>query len=119
MISTMWNAVANEGPTMQPGEPGDVHRKPSSARHEGQTAANVETFATLQRVLTLGVHLLDTADMYTWGLHREFAAFRTTYAAQLAAAAEEPIVTPSKVVEMRRRDRLNMAGFIRNVSNRP
>jgi len=109
------------------------------------TMWNAVSFATLHRVLTLGVHLLDTADMYTWGLHREFAAFRTTYAAQLAAAAkesdpsaararrspwrrgrrpsgltaEEPFVPPSKVVEMRRCDRLNRAGLIRNVSNRP
>jgi len=77
------------------------------------------TLATLHGVLTMGADLLDTADMYTWGLHREFAAFRTTYAAQLMAAAEEPLVPPSKVVEMRRRDRPNMAGSIRHVSNRP
>jgi hypothetical protein len=57
--------------------------------------------------------------MYTWGLHREFAAFRTTYDAQLMAAAEEPLVPPSKLVEMRGRDCLNVAGSGRHVSNRP
>jgi diketogulonate reductase-like aldo/keto reductase len=93
MAFAMWKAVENEAAPVQPGEPGE-------ARQEGRSTAIVETFATLHRALTLGVHLLDTADMYTWGLHREFAAFRTTYAAQLAAAAEEPIVPRSKVVEI-------------------
>ena len=77
------------------------------------------TLATLHGVLTMGADLLDTADIYTWGLHREFAAFRTTYAAQLMAAAEEPLAPPSKLVEMRGRDRLNMAGSVRHVSTGP
>jgi hypothetical protein len=87
------------------------------------------TFATLHRVLMLGVHLLDTADAYTCGLHRESGAFRAACAAQLVAVAMDrrPSRVPAKEpielklntpVEMRRRDRLIMAGFIRHVSNR-
>ena len=36
----------------------------------------------------LGLSLADAADVYSWGLTREFAAVRAAWCAQIAAAAE-------------------------------
>jgi hypothetical protein len=43
--------------------------------------------AALHRASVLGVQLVDAADVYAWGLTREFAAVRAACCAHMAAAA--------------------------------
>ena len=78
MGCTMWPVNA-EGSALRPDVSG-------GAREGTSGASGGERIATLRRALTLGIHLLDIAEMYTWGLHRETIAFRAGCGAQLAAA---------------------------------
>ncbi len=43
--------------------------------------------AALHSASILGVHIVDAADVYAWGLTREFAALRAACCARMAAAA--------------------------------
>jgi hypothetical protein len=43
--------------------------------------------AVLHGASVLGIHLADAADVYSWGLTREFAEIRAACCARIAAAA--------------------------------
>jgi hypothetical protein len=59
--------------------------------------------AVLRGASVLGIHLADAADVYSWGLTREFAAVRAACRAHLAAvgvrradsATHDPLIQPS------------------------
>ena len=57
-----------------------------------------QVLMALRRAVMLGVDLADAADIYAWGLTREFGAVRT---AVLRDAVEDPCLLPSNgLVEM-------------------
>lgn len=52
-----------------------------------------DTLVALRRIVTLGVRLADTIDVYAWGLDREFAALRASCARGLGRTKgrDEPV----------------------------
>lgn len=58
--------------------------------------ANADQMLTaLRRAVMLGVDLADAADIYAWGLTREFGPVRTAASAHVAAAAERADYRPA------------------------
>ena len=45
----------------------------------------------LRRASALGIELVDAADVYAWGLTREFAAVRAACSARIVSAAAEQV----------------------------
>ena len=55
-----------------------IRKMDSSAEPDG-------IYALLRRAVAVGVHLVDAADVFSWGVTREFAALRAACCAHIAA----------------------------------